>query len=96
MDQNTTELINRKGERIFAERQSLPGLWFEYTWSNTNASCYIRINHLQIDNQLNYTIYPCLLFPKRTRTDGDEIERAFIELSVHEKNSGQSKIRHFQ
>jgi hypothetical protein len=59
----TAELINQKGERTIARRQSLYGLWIEYTWSKTNAALYAQINRAQIDNQLDGTNFPSMLYP---------------------------------
>ena len=45
------------------ERQSLDGLWIGYAWSSNNISIHAKINHIQIDNQLQYTIFPTILHP---------------------------------
>lgn len=60
---HTAELITQKGKRKIAKRQSLHGLWIEYTWSITNAAIYARINRVQIDNQLDCTNFPSMLYP---------------------------------
>ncbi|CAF4238145.1 unnamed protein product, partial [Adineta steineri] len=50
---HTAELVNSKGQRKIAKRQALDGLWIDYAWSVTNASLRIKINRVQIDNQLD-------------------------------------------
>ena len=59
----TAELVNQKGQQRIARRQSLHGLWIEYTWSITNAAIYAQINRVQIDNQLDCTSFPSMLYP---------------------------------
>ncbi|CAF3406460.1 unnamed protein product [Rotaria sp. Silwood1] len=94
---NAAELINKKGEHKLAKRQPLHGLWIEYTWSMTNAALYACINHIQIDNQLDSTNFPSLLYPILSKTaDSDITEKPFIELSIYESKTSQSNIMHFQ
>jgi hypothetical protein len=69
---HNAELINQKGERKIAKRQSLHGLWIEYTWSMTNAALYARINRAQIDNQLDCTNFPSMLYPVLPKTTGSD------------------------
>ncbi|CAF1256037.1 unnamed protein product [Rotaria sordida] len=95
--ENTAKLVNQKGEHKLAKRQSLNGLWIEYTWSMTNAAFYACINHIQIDNQLEYTNFPSILYPILSKTaDSDITEKPFIELSIYESKASQSNIMHFQ
>ncbi len=68
----TAELINQKGERKLAKRQALDGLWIEYTWSKTNAALYARINRAQIDNQLDCTNFPSMLYPVLPKTTSSD------------------------
>ncbi len=72
MSANTAQLINQKGERHFAKRQSLDGLWMEYTWSMTHGALYLRINRLQIDTQLDCTNFPSMLYPVLPKTSGSD------------------------
>lgn len=66
--ENTAELITLKGERKRAKRQSLYGLWIDYTWSTTKAALYACIYRAQIDNQLNRTNFPSMLYPVIPKT----------------------------
>ncbi|CAF4270846.1 unnamed protein product, partial [Rotaria sp. Silwood2] len=95
--ENAAELVNQKGEHKLAKRKSLDGLWIEYTWSMTNAAFYTCINHIQIDNQLECTNFPSILYPILSKTaDSDITEKPFIELSIYESKTLQSNIMHFQ
>ncbi|CAF4391050.1 unnamed protein product, partial [Rotaria sordida] len=49
---DTAELIDSKNRKKTAKRQALDGLWIEYSFSTMNSALHLRINRLQIDNQL--------------------------------------------
>jgi vacuolar protein sorting-associated protein 13A/C len=75
----------------------LDGLWIEYAWSVTNAALHIRINHVQIDNQLDYTIFPVILYPIISKATGTDLaEKPFIELSVYESKTTRSNVMQFK
>jgi hypothetical protein len=67
------ELVNQKGQKNLAKRQALDGLWIEYAWSVTNAALHIRIHRVQIDNQLDYTIFPVVLYPIISKATGTDL-----------------------
>jgi hypothetical protein len=91
------ELINSKGNRKAAKRQALDGLWIEYSWSVSKTALHVRINRLQIDNQLEYTIFPVMLHPIMSKTTAtDYTEKPFIELSVLQTKTGRSNITQFK
>ncbi|CAF4857391.1 unnamed protein product [Rotaria sp. Silwood1] len=94
---NRAELINSKGQRKSVKRQALDGLWIEYGWSVTSAALHLRINRVQIDNQLDYTIFPVVLYPVSSKITGtDIIDKPFIELSVYESKTSRSNNMHFK
>jgi vacuolar protein sorting-associated protein 13A/C len=94
---DTAELINAKGQRKSAKRQALDGLWIEYAWSVINAALHIRINRVQIDNQLDYTIFPVVLHPIISKATGTDLaEKPFIELSVYESKTSRSNVIQFK
>jgi vacuolar protein sorting-associated protein 13A/C len=75
----------------------LDGLWIEYAWSVTNAALHIRINRVQIDNQLDYTIFPVVLYPIISKATGTDLaEKPFIELSVYESKTTRSNVMQFK
>ncbi|CAF2933999.1 unnamed protein product [Rotaria sp. Silwood2] len=94
---NKAELINSKGQRKPVKRQALDGLWIEYGWSGTTATLHARINRVQIDNQLDYTIFPVVLYPITSKATGTELtDKAFIELSVYGSKTSRSNIMQFK
>ncbi|CAF0751812.1 unnamed protein product [Rotaria sordida] len=94
---NKAELVNSKGQRKSVKRQALDGLWIEYGWSVTNTALHVRINRVQIDNQLDYTIFPVILYPIISKTTSPELsDKPFIELSVYESKTTQSNVMQFK
>ena len=94
---DTVTLVNQKSQKKTAKRQALDGLWIEYAWSVTNTALHIRINHVQIDNQLDYTIFPVVLYPIISKATGtDLVEKPFIELSVYESKTTRSNVMQFK
>ncbi|CAF1542330.1 unnamed protein product [Adineta steineri] len=94
---DTAELVNSKSQRKIAKRQALDGLWIEYAWSVTNASLRIKINRVQIDNQLDYTMFPVVLYPIISKATGTDLaEKPFIELSVYESKTSRSNVMQFK
>ena len=91
------ELIYSKTHRKRAKRQALEGLWIEYAWSVSNAAFHVRINRIQIDNQLGYTTFPVMLYPIVSKsTETDLAEKPFIELSVYESKTAGSNVMQFK
>ncbi|CAF4508473.1 unnamed protein product, partial [Rotaria socialis] len=96
-DKNTAALTNLKRQQVFAKRQTLDGLWIEYAWSATSAAVHLRINRIQIDNQLDYTLFPVVIYPIAVKIDGIALPgKAFIELSVYESKTNRSNVMHFK
>ena len=65
-------MSDEKGNSIIVERERLDGLWIGLRWSSKSQSIRLKINHLQIDNQLSVTLFPTILYPivsKSTATD---------------------------
>lgn len=57
---------------------ALDGLWIEYTWSATNAALHTRINRVQIDNQLDCTKFPSILYPILPKSTDSDISKRLI------------------
>ncbi|CAF1279009.1 unnamed protein product [Rotaria magnacalcarata] len=96
-DDNTAVFMNLKRQQALAKRQALEGLWIEYAWSATSAAVHLRINRIQIDNQLDYTLFPVVIHPIAVRIDGIDLpDKAFIELSVYESKTSRSNVMHFR
>ncbi|CAF4423517.1 unnamed protein product, partial [Adineta steineri] len=93
----TAELVNSKGQRKIIKRQALDGLWIEYARSVTTSALHIRINHVQIDYQLDYTMFPVVLYPIISKATGtDPTEKAFIELGVYASKTSRSNVMQFK
>ncbi|CAF0841714.1 unnamed protein product [Adineta steineri] len=96
-DENSANVINHKDHQKVFNRQSLDGLWIEYAWSLTISTIHLRINRLQIDNQLDYTTFPVMFHPIILNVTGtDHAEKAFIELSVYQTKTTRSDIVQFK
>ncbi|CAF3681386.1 unnamed protein product [Rotaria sordida] len=94
---DTAELIDSKDRKKTAKRQALDGLWIEYSFSTMNSALHLRINRLQIDNQLSYTMFPVMLYPVIPKSTGNEyVEKPLIELSIYESKLAQTNIKQFK
>lgn len=94
---DTAELAVSKDRKKTAKRQALDGLCIEYSFSDTNSALHLRINRLQIDNQISYTMFPVMLHPVIPKASGSEfVEKPFIELSIYESKLAQSNIKQFK
>ena len=69
---DVAEVITKRGKHKTAKRQALDGLWVDYFWSNTKTMIHVRINRIQIDNQLEYTIFPVLFHPVISKLAANE------------------------
>ncbi|UJR16774.1 hypothetical protein I4U23_003674 [Adineta vaga] len=90
--ENTAEIIDQNDSRIQIHRQALDGLWIRWSWSKTNTVYHLRINHIQIDNQLEYTLLPVVLRPMTSSS----VEQPFIELSASKIINTRSKTMYFK
>lgn len=58
---------------------------------------HIRLNRVQIDNQLDYTIFPVMLHPVISKAAASEyIEKPFVELSILQSKGAQSNVVQFK
>ncbi|CAF0900458.1 unnamed protein product [Adineta steineri] len=85
------EISDNEGHIVHVKRQPLDGLWIGYTWSTKNMAIHCRINHIQIDNQLQITMFPTILYPIVSKSAGtDSPGKPFIELSLFKSSSTRS------
>ena len=75
-----------EGNSVNVKREILDGLWIGYRWSLENQSLNLKINHLQIDNQLDITLFPTIVYPIVSKSIG----KPFIELSLFKSQSVHS------
>ncbi|CAF3861922.1 unnamed protein product, partial [Adineta steineri] len=96
-NENHAEIIDKNGHHVQVKRQSLDGLWIGYAWSMKNTFYHIRIHHIQIDNQVQNTMFPVLFYPTISKTDFLDIPgKPFAELSALKTTVAQSKTVHFK
>jgi len=59
-------------------RQSLDGFWLGFKSSLTNQALHLKINHIQIDNQLAITLFPTILYPIVSKAAATDIRKSFV------------------
>ena len=62
-DGDIAEINDENGNTIYVRHEILDGLWVEFKWSLSNEGLLLKMNHLQIDNQLSVTLFPTILYP---------------------------------
>jgi hypothetical protein len=76
-DGDTAEISDDEGHHVCAKRERFDGLWIGYAWSPTNIAIHARINHIQIDNQLQCSMFPTILYPIVSRAAGTHIRNIY-------------------
>ena len=67
------ELITgNEKKRKTVQRQALAGLWMEYGVSKSKTTFHIKVNRLQIDNQLETTMFPVTFHPVKPKASAKE------------------------
>jgi len=94
----SAELISSNGKkRKTIQRQALPGLWIEYGVSKSKTTFHIKINRLQIDNQMETTLFPVTFHPIKPKTSSKEFaDKPFLELSIYQSKSSRADIMQFK
>ena len=96
-NENQATITSVKNRTKIFKRQALAGLWIEYAWSASNTMIHIRLSRVQIDNQLDYTIFPVMLHPVISKAAASEYtEKPFVELSILLTKAAQSNIVQFK
>ncbi|CAF2272786.1 unnamed protein product [Rotaria magnacalcarata] len=93
--------INPDDKELHRKKYEIDGfrevLFHGETATLMHSALHIRLNRVQIDNQLDYTIFPFMLYPVISKgTGSDYTEKPFIELSVLESKTAQSNIMQFK
>ena len=78
-DGQRAELTDDQGETTAVKRQSLDGFWLGCARSSTHLALHCRINHIQIDNQLQLTTFPTILHPIVSKASGTD-QRSYLLL----------------
>src|SRR5690348_14454039 len=76
-DGDVAEISDHEGHHVCVKREELDGLWIGCGWSKNNVAINARINHIQIDNQLQYTMFPTLLYPIVSKSVGNYIRMLY-------------------
>ncbi|CAF1065734.1 unnamed protein product [Adineta steineri] len=96
-NENNAEISDDEGNIVRIKRETLDGLWIGYAWSTSNMAVHLRVNQLQIDNQLQITMFPTILYPIVSKAAGTNIPgKPFIELSVFKNESIRSNTIHIK
>ncbi|KAM3721577.1 Intermembrane lipid transfer protein [Dirofilaria immitis] len=75
-------------------RQFQIGLWMQYRQTPHQSHFHMKLNHLQIDNQLPACVFPCVLsvVPPPKSVLQDNTPKPFCELSCIRRESEHSRI----
>ncbi|CAF1173038.1 unnamed protein product [Adineta ricciae] len=96
-DDESAEITDDEGHRVIVHRECLPGVWFGYSWSFSNMAIHLKVNHIQIDNQLQIAMFPTILYPIVSKAAGNDIPgKPFVELSVLKSESTRSNTIHIK
>ncbi len=68
------------GNTIYVRRQVFDGLWIGFKWSLSNQALHLKINDIQIDNQLQITLFPTILYPIVSKAAATDIRRILFKL----------------
>ena len=105
-DERMGEIVDVKGGMVNVYRDRLDGLWIGIRWSKKNQLIHLKMNHLQIDNQLSITLFPTIVYPIQSKSDngislslfvceGDVVVlvgKSFIELCLLKSESEDSDV----
>ncbi|KAL5288954.1 hypothetical protein ACFFRR_009268 [Megaselia abdita] len=88
---------NNKG-LVEIRRTSLPGVWMSMKSSPNQTLLHVKVNRLQLDNQLFDCIFPVVLAPiPPPKSVGDsETLKPFLECSVVKRNVPNSNVQQFK
>ncbi|VDK42182.1 unnamed protein product [Anisakis simplex] len=83
----------KKGE-VAIRRQFQTGLWMQYRQSQHQTQMHLKLNHLQVDNQLSACVFPCVLavVPPPKSVLADNIAKPFTEFSFTMSQSEHSRV----
>ncbi|KAE9550830.1 hypothetical protein FO519_005958 [Halicephalobus sp. NKZ332] len=91
-----TMILYKKGKKseIKIRRNYANGLWMLYRQSAHQKQIHLKVNHLQIDNQLPFCVFPCVLavVPPPKSIVADNTPKPFTELSMTMQQSEHSSI----
>ncbi|GAB6032120.1 hypothetical protein CHUAL_010483 [Chamberlinius hualienensis] len=91
------EMIYRPNERKIRRRYQ-DALWMQMKSSAHNLQLHLKINRLQIDNQLFECVFPIVFapVPLPKTVVADAAPKSFIEASIIQRKNERSKIKQFK
>ena len=102
--ENTNIVLDYETEKMEAphkgklRRQFQKGLWFQMRTSKHQTQFHLKINHVQLDNQLGECLYPVIAAPvppPRT-VMAESVPKPFIELSILEYTSPEHNTKQYK
>ena len=93
--------IDEKMEAPFRgkiKRQFVKGLWFQMRTSQHQRQFHLKINHVQLDNQLAECLYPVIAapVPPPRSVTAVSVPKPFIELSILEYTSPEHNMKQYK
>ncbi|KAJ1351608.1 hypothetical protein KIN20_007693 [Parelaphostrongylus tenuis] len=84
----------KKGKEVKIRRIFEKGIWANYGTSSERTRLHLKVNHLQVDNQLGTCVFPRVLtnIPPPKSVVVDNAPKPFIELSLLQRKSEYSSI----
>ena len=103
-EKNEAIQLNYQDSRMFAplkgaiRRQFQQGLWLKVGISDHQTQIHAKINHVQIDNQLNQCLFPVMLapVPPPRSVVADSIPKPFFELSILQYRTTDSAVKQYK
>ncbi|KAF8365260.1 hypothetical protein PRIPAC_83089 [Pristionchus pacificus] len=88
----------KKGKEFKIRRCFEKGIWASFGQSKERQKVHIKLNHIQIDNQLDACVFPCMLsaVPPPRSIVQDNAPKPFIELSMVKRQSEHSSVPEFE
>ena len=79
-------------------RQFQKGLWLQMRTSQHQRQIHLKINHVQLDNQLNECLYPVIAapVPPPKSVTAVSVPKPFIELSILEYTSPEHNLTQYK
>ncbi|EYC32490.1 hypothetical protein Y032_0003g1609 [Ancylostoma ceylanicum] len=90
----TMIMRKKKGKEVKIRRIFEKGIWASYGKSAERTRLHLKINHLQVDNQLETCVFPRVLavVPPPKSVMADNAPKPFVEISLLQRQSEFSKV----
>ncbi|GMT29125.1 hypothetical protein PFISCL1PPCAC_20422 [Pristionchus fissidentatus] len=84
----------KKNKEVKLRRCFEKGIWASFGQSKERQKVHLKLNHIQIDNQLDACVFPCMLaaVPPPRSIVQDNAPKPFIELSMVKRQSEHSSV----